>query len=430
MKKNKLLLILVLIGFFFRLAVSVQTYSGDVNNHIGWAKDVLVSGFSGMYERSFQKYGVMTPTYPPVPLFLFTFFYWLYTIIYKMAWKLNLSMGIFPSNIIFFLEDQDTLPAFLKIPAILADLAIALFIFLIAKRVYSRRSINWPLILASLVLFNPAFFYNSSYWGQIEAVPLSFLLASFHFLLFTQRNILSVLFFSLSLLTKQTMIIFIPLFIFGYFSKFGLKKSLSGMTFSLILFIFLFLPFFKQGNILLFPFKTYLNKIQTGSGSDYVTDHAFNFWALLTGLGKIPDSQPFWLGISFSVWGYLIFGILIAWIFYLMFKKGLNIEKFFLAAVLIPFTSFLFLTRMHERYLEPAVLFLLLTIPKGKVFVVCFLFLSFFHFVNLYHNWWAPGIPALVNVLSNSSFVNLLICITIGTFCFLFVKYTRGDCRK
>jgi len=419
--------LLFLTGLVIRLIFSVQIYSGDVNNHVAWGKDILAFGPQGVYERSFEKYGVMTPTYPPIPLFLFTFFYWLFDAVYKIAWNLNLSIKAFPSGLIWFLQDQDTLPAFLKIPSILSDLGIAWLVYLFGGKLLGKKASLWPKILAGLVLFNPAFFYNSAFWGQIEAIPIFFLLASFYWLFFRKKEFLPVVFFSLALLTKQTAIIFVPLFALGYWQKFGLKKAFSGLLVFLLFFYLLFLPFFKQGNLLSFPFSTYWEKIQSGSGSDYVTDHAFNFWVLISGLGKISDAKPFWLGIPFRAWGYLFFLIAMITIFgRLCFKKG-KPKDFLFAAGLIPFAAFLFLTRMHERYLQPVLPFLLLLVPKNKIYSFSFFFVSCFYLFNLYHNWWFGGNFFTKSLFSQTPVINFLIGAAIGVFGVLGLKYWQGE---
>lgn len=422
----KTLKILLLLGFILRLVLSVQIYSGDVNNHIAWGKDGKEFGFQGIYEREFfSRYGTLAPTYPPIPIFLFNWFFELYDWTYKVSWDLNLKYGLFPSNFIFFLEDQDTLPAFLKIPAILADLGIAYLVFLFAGKLTKNKRL--PLVLSFLVLFNPAFFYNSAYWGQIEAVPLFFVLSSFYLLLFSKRHILSAVLFSLALLTKQTSIVFSPIYAVVFFYKYGFKESAKGFLVSLSTFWFLFLPFFKEGSLLAFPFSTYLNKIQTGSGSDFVTDHAFNFWGLVSGLGKISDSEAFWLGLPYKLWGYAFFGVLLSVILYYLYKSKFAANKVIFAAALIPFAAFLFLTRMHERYLEQALPFLLLVgVEKRSVFWI-FIIVSVFHLANLYHNWWAPRIDILVNFLSWGAVINGLILFAIGSFSFLLIQYIKEN---
>lgn len=417
---------LLLIGLVLRFVLSVQIYSGDVNNHISWGKDAINLGFSGIYEREFYpKYGTLSPNYPPIPIFLFTAFYGLYGWVYKTAWNLNLTLPFFPSNFIFFLQDQDTLPAFLKTPSMLADIGIAFVIFLFVKKLIKSEGSYWLLVAPALVLFNPGFFYNSAYWGQIEALPLFFILLSFYFLTCSQRFFWSALFFTVAVLSKQTTVVFAPIFVLYFLFKYGLANSLKSLSLSAVVFWLTFLPFHKSDNVLFYPFTTYWNKIQTASVSDFVTDHAFNFWALITGLGKISDSLPFVFGISFQAWGYTLFVLLSVIIVYAIYKHRDNVQVILLSAALVSFGSFMFLTRMHERHLEAALPFLLLLGVRDKKILLVFLYLSAFHFLNLYHNWWAPRFGFIVELLSMQTVINSLIVITLSFFIILFLKFLR-----
>lgn len=419
-------LTLLLIGLVLRFVLSVQIYSGDVNNHISWGKDAINFGPAGIYEREFYpRYGTLSPNYPPIPIFLFTIFYALYDWVYKNAWNLNLTIPVFPSNFIFFLQDQDTLPAFLKIPSMLADIGIAAVIFLFARRIAKKKDSYWLLVAPSLILFNPAFFYNSTYWGQIEAIPLFFVLLSFYFLIYSNRFLLSSVFFTLAVLSKQTSAVFVPVFVVYFFLKFGFKNSLKSLFLSTIVFWLMFLPFYKSGNILIYPFATYWNKIQIAAVSDFITDHAFNFWAFIVGLGKTSDSLPFIFGISFQVWGYIFFTLLSVIIMYAIYRHRDNVQIVLLSASLVSFGSFMFLTRMHERHLEAALPFLLLLGIRDKKILLIFLYLSVFHFLNLYHNWWAPRFGFLVEILSSIIVINILIAIAVGSFLVLILKLLR-----
>jgi hypothetical protein len=87
------------------------------------------------------------------------------------------------------------------------------------------------------------------------------------------------------------------------------------------------------------------------------------------------------------------------------------------------FSSFLFMTRMHERYLEYTLPFLLLISIKDKRMLYGFIFLSLFSFLNLYHNWWAPRINPLVNLLSSVDFVNLLTIIAITFYAYSLYRF-------
>jgi len=97
-----------------------------VNNHIAWAKDLYIRGFQGFYEKqSSEVYATLYPNYPPLSLFIFYLVYPLQSIIYKIAWWLNLAIRVFPSNLIFFIQKRILLAAMFKLPAIAADLGIA-----------------------------------------------------------------------------------------------------------------------------------------------------------------------------------------------------------------------------------------------------------------------------------------------------------------
>ncbi len=398
---------LSLTGLVLRIILSLQIYSGDVNNHISWGQDILKNGTAGIYEREFMfRYGTLTPTYPPIPLLFFTLSQGMFDNIAHTAWNLNLKFPIFPSQIIWWLQDQDTQPAFHKIWAITADIGIAWLIYVTTRN-------RW---LTALVLFNPAFFYNSASWGQIESVPVFLLMAAF----LTRRPFLSAISFTLALLTKQSSIIFIPIYALFFWRQFGFTLSLKSAAIGIAVFWLSFLPFYQSGNMLTFPFTTYWNKIQTGSGSDYVVDHAFNFWTIISGLGKISDSKVFLFNQSYSTWGYFFFGICLLFI---ITRKSFSI---FPAATLTTLSAFFFLTRMHERYMLPALAFLILWVYRDRRLLPVFVYLSVFHWLNLYHNWWYPRLPALVTLLSVTLNIQILTVVAIACFIWLSWRYVRN----
>ncbi len=388
------MILLFLAGLVLRIFLSLQIYSGDVNNHISWGQDILKNGPVGIYQREFMsRYGTLTPTYPPISLLLFTLSQGMFDNVAHTAWNLNLKYPIFPSQIIWWLQDQDTQPAFHKVWAIAADIGIAWLVYTATKK-------RW---LAALVLFNPAFFYNSASWGQIESVPVFFLIAAF----LTRRPFLSAISFTLALLTKQSSIIFIPVYAIFFYRRFGISQSVKSAIVGLIIFWLAFLPFAAP------PLATYWNKIQTGSGSDYVVDHAFNFWAVTVGLGKIPDA-------NYRVWGYLLFG---ACLLFILFRKSLSV---FPAATLTTMSAFFLLTRMHERYLLPALAFMVFWIYRDKRILPAFIYLSVFHWLNLYHNWWYPRWPVLVALLTPIFNIQILSVVAIGCFIWLLWRYARS----
>jgi len=408
--KQKLILLL-LIGLILRLIFSVANYNSDVSNHIAWGKDIVINGLSGFYEREFMaRYGQAAPNYPPLAMISFAFMTFLYNLISPLIWKLNLMIPFFPSKLVWFWKEQKfMLPAFIKVPAIIADLGIAYFIYLFAKKLIKSKKSSLPLWATSLVLFNPAFFYNSSYWGQTEALPLVFLLAAFYLMLYSEQYLLSAILMISSLLSKQIVIVFVPLYFLVFLSKFGPIKTVKGLLVSVIFFILIFLPFNKNANFIIYPFITFWNKIQTNFGENYLAAHTFNFWGLTTGLGRISDSTFLFFGVSVRWWSLGFVGLITIIILYFVYKRK--------------FTTFLFLTRMHERHLEMILPFLLLAGINNKAVLKIFIFISFFHFVNLYSGWCSPHIEFLIKFFSSSFVINLLIITVIVIYCYLIFQY-------
>ncbi len=385
---------LIIIAFIVRCLFIFSGFSGDVNNHISWGIDILTNGPVGVYSREFvYKYHTMTPTYPPIALALFTGSEYLYRSTIGLSTHLNSSFQLYPSRLVWFLERPATHPGFFKFWAILADVGLAVLIYKITKNYW---------LSMMLICLNPALVYNSSYWGQIESIPVLFTLLSLHLI---KKPFVSVSFFTLALLTKQSTIIFIPLYALFFLRSHKPKTIIQSFVVFLTTFFIISLPFS-------FTFSTYVNKIQTGSGSDYVTDHAFNFWSLLTGLGKIHDT-------NYRLAGYLLFAVCLIFII-----KKISKTNIYWAFGLTTYAAFLFLTRMHERYLGAAIPFLAITSTKNKSQLFSIVLVSLFNFANMYHNWWEPFIPMLRAILETTWLVNLSTLGIILIFFFNLLHYS------
>ena len=392
MKNAKILGLFVVLGLILRLSLSRVIYSGDLNNHIGWGRTITVMGGSGAYDREYS--GIMQPTYPPLALYAFTSSYWAYKNIYEASRHLNSSFSMFPSKIIWWLEDQNTLPAFQKIIGIFSDLGIGVLIYLLAISIGVSK--NKSLLASGAFIFNPATWYNSALWGQIESFPLFWLLLAIWFL-HKNKWQLSHLSFMASLLSKQSTVIFIPFFFLFSLKKIGWKNTLLGGLLQLMLMYFAYLPFFKTTDIM-WPFKVYINRIQVGSGSNFITDHAFNVWVFYSHLQKIADNNVAWLGILGFISGTLMY---LPKLF-----KTLSLKNILSTMGMTALLAFWILTRMHERYLAPALPFLAILSVTSPVYIFLYIVVSFGNLVNMYHNWWVPTIPSWVAWTSLWSTIN------------------------
>ena len=160
MKKS--LLFLLLAALLARLGLAYFQYSGDVNNHLVWSQSFIGEGAAGFYSRHFPGYN--DANYPPLAIYLFGLSVFLYQIILSFFQYLNNLIGAFPSALIPLWQSGNMQAAFLKLPAILADIGIGYLIYRLTKKK----------LLAAVYLFNPAVFYISAVWGQIESLPIFF----------------------------------------------------------------------------------------------------------------------------------------------------------------------------------------------------------------------------------------------------------------
>lgn len=433
MKTNKIkrpFFWLLFFGFWLRVVFIFLDYSFDVNNHIIWAKDLTEKGFAGFFDRpSSEVYASLYPNYPPLALFLFYLFYPLPQILFKIVWWLNVTFPPFPSSMVYFLENRLFLAAMLKLPAIITDLGLAWLIYLFVKKLTPQKK-PWPLLVLAAILFNPAFFYNSAYWGQIDVIPLFFVLGAFYFLLFTKRYLISGLLFTAGFLIKPTILVFVPVYVGFFLIRFKLTAMLKTTLLAAAVFWLAFVPFMKKSNVFLYPFVVYFNKIIQAQSLAFVTNGAFNFWALIIGFEGIKPSETFIFGLSYRVVAYLITSVLIVVIIYRSSQLKNQGYALIQAAFLTSWAAFLFLPQMHERYFMLPLPFLLLMAAQKKSCFKWFIILSGLSFLNLYHSWPVPRLEFLVGALANPLVYKTISLINVMLFFYFLVKTAKNQDQR
>lgn len=382
MKKNLRLVYILLAALLLRLFLVYFQYSGDTQNHLAWATSFLNKPL-GLYTRSIA--GFETANYPPLAVYLFSLFRLIYHLFTNTAHFLNRTIKLFPSKLIFLLPTLNMQVAFLKLPAILADLGIGLLIF---KFLNQRFTQSKSLLYTSLFLFNPAVIYISTIWGQIESLPVFFVLLSIYFIKLKSDHkssyYLSHLSFLLAILCKQTALWLAPALLIFWLKNSNLKSLLKGLIIQLLAFVILYLPF-TGFNFQAFPL--YLSTLQ--GSSQLVSDSAWNLWHLIFKGRKIADSTAI-LGFPVRFWSLLLLSVFYtkSLFDYYQAKKGSNLFK---TLLILSLSAFFFQTRVHERHLFPALAFLLLTPFSGQFLQIpLYLSLSAFHFANLY---WTLNLP-------------------------------------
>jgi dolichyl-phosphate-mannose-protein mannosyltransferase len=112
--------------------------------------------------------------------------------------------------------DSNQFQYLLKVPAIIAELIIAILCYQeVFKNKFSSKA---ALIISSLIFFNIGLIFNSSIWGQVDAVLTLFLVLTIYFLK-EQKYLYSSFFYAITFLIKPQAIALAPLFIFFLIRK-------------------------------------------------------------------------------------------------------------------------------------------------------------------------------------------------------------------
>lgn len=318
-----------LFSLVIRILLSpVQGYSVDLSTFSAWFQTAAEHGPRVFYEAtSFSDY-------PPFNVYIF----WIFGSLAK-------SLSLFGTSSLIYV---------LKLPPNLFDVATAVLIF-----VFLRRKLQFQpsISAASLYAFNPATIFNTSIWGQFDAVYTFFLILTLVLILDSKVEY-SVIAFTVGVLSKPQSIALAPLIAFLIVREKGWKGLVTSGLISAATTLILISPF-KWSNPLDFLVDIYI----TGYGGyPYTSLNAFNVWAFH---GFWESDSGRLLFLDFFTVGWLLFGALTAFSLYHL-SKGLDdrrdIRVLFTAFVLL-FGFFMLPTRIHERYLFPVFSVLALTMP-------------------------------------------------------------------
>jgi len=339
---------LLLFSFLIKiLLVPLPGYEVDLTTFTAWFKTAAEFGPRVFYNV------VPWCDYPPFNVYLF----WLFGSLAKGFSLFNTSYSVY----------------LVKLPPILFDIATTFLIFWFVRR---RLNFKISIIAASLYAFNPAIIFNIAVWGQYDAIYTFFLVLSLMFLI-DSKLALSAASFVVGILTKPQSIALAPLIVFLILRKRNWRGLASSILVGVSALIVLIIPF-EWSNPIEFLSSIYFGALE---GYAYTTVNAFNLWAL-GGLFR-PDTQSFLFVDLFTI-GWILFGALTVFTLYFLHKrvddKGDLIILF--SAFMLLFGFFLLPTRIHERYMFPAIAILTLMVPFLKKIRLVFAALSFTFLVN------------------------------------------------
>lgn len=345
--KNKPLIALLLIGLTVRLLLLLLPgFKIDVNDWFAWAVRLDHFNFSQFYSKE-----VFTD-YSPGYLYILAL------------------LGFLKS--LFRLSDA-TFYLLLKFPATISDLIISLLVY---KEVQKYISSKIALLGFVLVLFNPAIIFNSSIWGQIDSI-LALLMLAVIIMLKRGNLILSSVFFGLALMVKPQALVVIPILIIFLVTKFSFTNLTKLILPSFVIILILAFPFFPKQTLASLVQHT----INTTTEYPYTSLNAYNLWGIV---GFWINDGTMWNNFSYQVLGHILFIGFIVINNYFFFKKRLSL---YALSALLTLGFFFLPTRVHERYLYPTLIFLIILAVayKSRLLLVLTSILSLMHFLNLYY---------------------------------------------
>lgn len=391
-----------LVIFIFAAAVVLRLMLLDTAHHsdllslAAWSERIFYYGPKDFYES--EGWIFSEPTQPPLASLLYGFLYRVYDFLVWLFSHIALTIATYRLAPTYFLWWFDFVKWFgtdffevspfksgivmvIKSAAILADLAIALILYILAR----KKSLKLALILTSLYLFLPFSFYLSSIWGQYDQLSFLFLLLAL-LSLTSRKLILATALFFISISIKPTSLIFSPFFLWVYFVK---KPKITEIFLSIIFIIVAFIitttPFTNK-NLIEYSYHTLRTKIFYKS--EYrVGVSALNFWRIIVGNKAVNQNETLVI-FPYKIYAWILFALINIFAFKITIKP--TMRNVFMGAFIIGMGGWLFLMNMMERYAFSGVtlaLFLTIYYPKVLKYAVS---LGILYWVNLYHNWWVP----------------------------------------
>jgi Gpi18-like mannosyltransferase len=330
--------IMLMAAFVIRLLLSLLFFGHptDIQCFMAWGNMVLNDGTSAFYTSG------AFADYPPGYMYVCA----------GLAWVARVFGISYGTNAMAFL---------FKLPATIAELFGAYFIYKIAKN--NAASEKSALTLSGLFLFAPVLMYVSGAWGQIDSV-LAFLLVLSIYLFQKDKRIAAGALYGLAILIKPQALMLGPLFAAIYiidiidakqdWKKHLLQTVLAVLSAFAVLYV-LALPF--EGTQ---PWYWLAQKYaSTASSYHYMSIEAFNLGSLLGGNWKSADTLVF--GVPFYIVGMagIVLSSAFSIVLYVFGRKHGKGAPYLCGAVL---TLLIFTLGhyMHERYMIPALMLLLM----------------------------------------------------------------------
>lgn len=347
------LYIIIGLGLLFRLILAplYKGYHFDYGMFSYWSQEAVKYLFS-MYHP-----GKVYIDYPPVYIFALYF------------------VGIL-TKIFGIVKDTGLYFAALKLPAIIADAATAYILFRLAKNYLDAKK---GLIIAALYYFNPVIWFDTVFWGQVDSVFFLLIIAMF-LAIIEERLVLAAIILTVSILMKPQGFMFAPVLLFELLKRKDPRTFLVATIAGLVTFGAIALPFTVNNSNPLWLYDLLFKMTDTWK---FASANAFNFFALM-GANWKEDYQTFFL-FTYKTWGDIFIVSVVLFTAYLYWKSKNKFTLLF-GALILNMGAFNLSSRMHERYLYPAMiiaLFIYIYLQEKRALHI-FIGTSITNFLNIF----------------------------------------------
>lgn len=373
------------------LLFPVQGYKVDLATFTAWFYTAAEHGPRAFYEAA----GFCD--YPPLNVYIF----WIFG---SLAKRLSL-FGT--GNIVYAC----------KLPSNLFDVATAIMIYVFLRGKLDFKS---SLASASFYAFNPATIYNTSVWGQFDAIYTFFLILSI-MLILDPKPELSAIAFTLGVLLKPQSIALAPLIAFLIVRRRGWRGLVRSALASAATVLIVVIPF-NWSNPVKFLADIYLGGY---GGYPYTSINAFNLWAYMS-FWK-PDGETF-MFLDFFTIGWAMFGALAVFTLFFLHKRlddSNGVQVLFSAFILL-FGFFMLPTRIYERYLFPVFSVLALMMPFLGGARPIFGVLTLTYFSNQASILTILNSNSTVNIPNWSLIVYVMTSVNLAAFLYMLMLMIRG----
>jgi dolichyl-phosphate-mannose-protein mannosyltransferase len=342
------LAILILIGIWVLKQSLMPLFPGvgiDVGSYIAWAQRVTDIGPARTYQAGYFL------DYPPGYLYAL----WAAGVIAKLV-----SAG------------GDTTRLLVESPALIADFLVALVMF-----AYLRRAGHNLLAYAGMLMvaLNPALLFDSVIWGQSDSVPTLLMLLSVTAMLEDEYE-LSWALAAIGVLVKPQVLLFLPVLGLWTLMRVEPRRWLSGALAAILAFVIGAAPF-QKGH----PWSWLPSLYFATTGYYHETSvNAFNFMALAAGLRQADTTTIY--GIPCFPLGMGLLMLIYAGVAWMLWRKP-SAQNLIFGVFIALFGSFMFAPRMHERYLYPALVFIVPLALEDPMMLAVFGVLSLTCLFNL-----------------------------------------------